>query len=251
MTVTGAVGRHAVGRSHFRGQHHRVFVSVADDATGLFELHRGRPLQLAHRKTVWQFVGDLGGETGLAGVAPVDVPTRLGFQKHAKVEALARPQTPRHRPPSASGRGRPRPPRLTLPCDREHRRRCATRFHDHIPMEGSRASHLFPRGPLRVRTRAPQSARSVRSQRQGQRPGQRPGSATETVPGHAEGASTGRAGYGVVPDRPSGPASRPAQLRYRATPGRAMRSAPPAAEKAAGAPSAGSQPPTPPRRPRR
>ncbi len=50
------------------------------------------------------------------------------------------------------------------------------------------------------------------------------------------------AGYAIVLEPPSGSAPRPAQWRYRAPSGSAMRSAVPATRKAAGAPSAWSQP---------
>ncbi len=50
------------------------------------------------------------------------------------------------------------------------------------------------------------------------------------------------AGYAIVPDRPSGAAAPPAQWRYRAPSGSAMRSAVPVRSEAAGVPSAWSQP---------
>ncbi len=41
------------------------------------------------RKAVGQIEEHLGGKPRLAGVAPVDVPTRFGLEEHAEAEALA------------------------------------------------------------------------------------------------------------------------------------------------------------------
>ena len=71
-------------------------------------------------------------------------------------------------------------------------------------------------------------------------------------PGPREGSDPRGAGHAIVPDHPTGNAMRPAQWRCRAPPGGTIWSSVQVEKQAAGAPSAGSQPPNlPPTRPRR
>jgi len=67
-------------------------------------------------------------------------------------------------------------------------------------------------------------------------------SPTRYLPWGAESAPHRGAGHGFVPEEPHGGASRSAQGPCRAPPGSEMRSSAPATRKAAGVPSAGSQP---------